>query len=128
MKKLTLLVVFLLGAIVGAIGLFFFLVFSDEHHQEVNAKPVVTTVSMNKQEACLSDVAQQARSIYAGLAVRRGNLGVKIEHGGRVSPAELKHEEQLGKELYMRIGASLEDCLTYGEPVKLDHRVLADMN
>ena len=127
MKKVTLLIVFLLGAVVGAVALFLFLVVTADPQEEVNAKPVVTTVSMNKQETCLANAAQQARMIYSDLAVRRGNLGVRIEFE-QVSPAELKREDQRNKELYARIGASLEDCLTYGEPVKLDHHVLADMN
>lgn len=131
MNKVKLLVVFLLGIVVGAVGLFIFLLENapvEQQHNDVSTKPAVMSVSTNDgQNGCLADVAQQARLIYTDLAVHRGNMGVRIEFE-RVSPAELKREERRTQELYARIGASLEDCLTYGEPVKLDRRVLADMN
>ena len=130
MNKVKLLVVFLLGIVVGAVGLFIFLLENapvEQTKKEVATKPVVMTTSINDDQSCLADVAQQARAIYVDLAVRRGNMGVRIEFE-RVSPDELKREEHRNQELYARIGASLEDCLTYGEPVKLDHHVLADMN
>jgi hypothetical protein len=131
MNKFKLLVVFLLGIVVGAVGLFIFLLENapvEQQHNDVSTKPAVMSVSTNDgQNGCLADVAQQARLIYADLAVHRGNMGVRIEFE-RVSPAELKREERRTQELYARIGASLEDCINYGEPVKLDHHVLADMN
>lgn len=127
MKKFTLLVVFLLGAIVGAIGLFFFLAFSDGHQQEEGSTKATMAVSTNKQDACLLSAAEQAREIYNQLAVRRANVGVRMQFRD-VSQKELIIEDAISQKLYAIVGSFIEPCIVYEEPVKLDRRVLADMN
>lgn len=128
MNKVKLLVVFFLGTIVGAIGLFFFLVFSDGYKEESTAKPAVTTVSLSK-EACLDGVVQRARKVYIDLAERRESIATAMEHNASVSVKKINDADEYVQEKHLEISVALDHCLTYGElPVKSDHHVLADMN
>lgn len=124
MKALKFILVFLLGVVAGVVGLFFVLAFSDES-QNVDTKPVTTAISV-KQEACLMSAAEQARDIYNELAVRRGNIGTKMEFK-RVSQKELAVEDAVSQKLYALAGSFMEPCIVYEEPVKLDRTVLADI-
>lgn len=126
MKALKFILVFLLGVVAGVVGLFFVLAFSDES-QDVKVQPATTVVSTtSKQEACLVGAANQAREIYNEMAVRRGNIGVRMEFQ-RISQKELDKEDRISHELYAIAGAFIEPCVMYEEPVKLDRNILADI-
>lgn len=128
MNTVKMLVVFFLGAVVGAIALFFFLVFSNEYDQEeIAPKPTVTAVSLSK-ETCLDGVVQRARNVYMDLAERRESIALAMEHGP-VSAKKIKIEDHYAQEKHLDISATLDYCLTYGElPAKSNHHILADMN
>lgn len=128
MNAVKMLVVFFLGTIVGAIGLFFFLVFSDGYKEESTAKPAVTTVSLSK-ETCLDGVVKRARNAYMDLAERRESIALAMEHGTAVSVKKLNDEDSYAQKKHLDISATLDYCLTYGElPAKSDHYTLTGMN
>lgn len=126
MKMLKVFAIFVAGALTGAAALFFLLAYYGSNADARVDKKPVSAISVNKQESCLISAAEQARDIYNDLTVRRGNLGTKMEFQ-LVSQNEMDKENMIKKELYARVGSLIEPCIMFGEPVKLNRNILADI-